>query len=250
MKDREESQTIKLQSFMARAGVASRRRCEQIIKEGRVEINGVRVSKLGIRVSLDDIVRVDGKRIEIVDKKCYLAINKPTGYICSNSDPFGRHLVVDLIPHEIRKNFPHLFHVGRLDYNSSGLIFYTNDGVFANIIMHPSFEVEKEYFVKFRETIDEADLLRYKMGIRIDGMEYHLISYKIANTRGVFLTLNEGRYREIRAVFSFLGYSILQLKRVRIGIVRVDSIPLGGYRELTGGEIGWFYKISERGKKK
>ncbi len=238
--------TLKLQSFMARAGVASRRKCEEIIRQKRVKVNGKLVDRLGVRVSLDDIVTLDGKRITLVEKKCYIAINKPKGYLCSRSDPFGRALVSELLPDEIRKEFRNLFHVGRLDFSTSGLIFYTNDGVFANIVMHPSFEVEKEYLVELKTPLLKEDFEKYKRGIEIEDNFYQLKDYKILGRKKVSLILNEGKNREIRKVLRYLGYEIFSLKRIRIGIVTLEGIPPGGYRYLGTTEIEWFYNRYRR----
>ena len=234
--------TLKLQLFMAKAGVASRRKCEEIIKEKRVMVNGRVVDKLGLRVSLQDTVVVDGEQVSPIKEKCYIAINKPSGYLCSNYDPFGRPLAIELLPEKIRRSFGGLFHVGRLDFSTSGLIFYTNDGLFANIIMHPSFEVEKEYFVKLKNPVVREDLERYKGGLKFENEFYKLKDYRVVGRKSFYVTLNEGKNREIRRVLGHMGYEIFSLIRVRIGIVTLEDIPSGGYRYLNKQEVEWFYR--------
>ncbi len=249
MSSGEMGKTLKLQSFMAKAGIASRRKCEEMIKDGRVKVNGKLVERLGIRVSLNDNVTLDGKLVVPIKKKCYIAINKPTGYLCSMYDPYGRAIVAQLIPERIKEKFGNLFHVGRLDFNTSGLVFYTNDGVFANIVAHPSFEIEKEYLVKVKNPVTEEDLEKYKRGIKIENEFYRLTRYRIIGERKFYITLNEGKNREIRRVLGYLGYEIFSLVRVRIGIVTLKEIPSGGYRFLKKEEVEWFYKRYRRMEK-
>jgi len=231
--------TVKLQKYLALAGLGSRRKCEKIIKERVVSVNGETVLRPGIRVSFNDIVRVGDKIVRPLGKKIYLALNKPTGYICSNSDSLGRQIARDLLPDEYKKY--HLYNVGRLDYNSSGLIFYTNDGDFANIIMHPSFGVKKTYRVKTSKDIDRKKLKSYKReGTEIKSIKYTLENYELLSPREVILTLNEGKNREIRRVFDFWGIDVKELERIKIGIVELGELRKGDFRKLTAGEIRWF----------
>jgi 23S rRNA pseudouridine2605 synthase len=231
-KDSEEK--LRLQVYLARAGVASRRKCEQYIQEGRVEVNGAVVDRLGAKCSPYDRVVFDGKEVQLQQEHIYVALNKPPGYLCSNDDPFGRPLAIDLLRNHFETR---LFHVGRLDLHSSGLIFFTNDGKFATIVAHPSSEIEKEYQVTTKQPIRESILQTFLNGVTIEGVHYTLISYKLEGHNCVYLTLNEGKKREIRRLFAYMNLDIIRLHRVRIGPVTIEGIASGEYRHLTRDEI-------------
>lgn len=241
MKDNKKK-LIRLQVYLSRSGVASRRKCEDLITAGRVKINGIRVQTLGTKCTIDDEVTLDGRVIEPEEKPVYIALNKPAGYLCSNHDPYGRPLAIDLIGSEYHQR---LFHVGRLDVNSCGLIFYTNDGLFAKTVTHPSAEVEKEYMVETNETIDPVSLQKMKRGISIKRELYRIDSYALLMNNSVQLCLHEGKKREIRHLFSFFHYTIKTLYRTRIGPVTVGTIPLGTYRELTTEEFSFFTGLQQ-----
>lgn len=228
---------IRLQLYMARAGVASRRESERLIETGVVTVNGSTVTQLGTKVLPGDDVRVEGRRISLESRKVYVALNKPRRYLCSARDPEGRPLAGSLLePHFDER----LFSVGRLDFLSSGLIFYTNDGEFARFVGHPSHRVEKEYRVDTQQPVPEDLLRRYQAGMRIDGEWYRLERYRYRTPRSVDLVLTEGRNREIRKVFAHWRIGLRRLHRVRIGIVSLRDIPSGQYRPLTQREIDWF----------
>jgi 23S rRNA pseudouridine2605 synthase len=236
------SETLRLQAYMARCGVGSRRRCESFIAEGRVKVNG-EAAVLGARVERSDRVSLDDRLLRLETKAAYVAVNKPAGYLCANSDRHGRPLVLDLLA-----DIPlRLFHVGRLDFRSSGLIFYTNDGIFARTVSHPSAGVEKEYLVETKGPIDEQLLQRYRRGLEVDGESYHLLRYQYKTPRKVVLTLGEGRNREIRRVFDHFGLKLSRIHRTRIGCVQVRGIPSGGYRMLSRKELSWFLDRGEKG---
>jgi 23S rRNA pseudouridine2605 synthase len=228
---------IRLQLFMARSGVASRRACEKLIQEGRVAVNGVVVTQLGTRVTHGDEVAVDGRRITPEVNLVYVALHKPRRYVCSESDPEGRPLAGDLLRPYFSER---LFSIGRLDFLSSGLILYTNDGEFARSVSHPSLAVEKEYRVETQQPIPEELLRNYRDGITIDGEVYRLKSYRYRGPRSVQLVLTEGKNREIRRVFASHHIGVRRIHRVRIGIVRLKGIPAGQYRPLSRKEIDWF----------
>jgi 23S rRNA pseudouridine2605 synthase len=220
---------------MARCGVGSRRACETYIREGRVTVNG-RIAELGSKVGPADRVALDHRQLVPEREQVYLAINKPAGYLCSNSDSRGRPLVLDLL-----RDIPQrVFHVGRLDFRSSGLIFYTNDGNFSKIVSHPSSRIEKEYQVETKEPFPEELLRSFKRGLNIKGESYRLRKYQYKTPRKVVLTLIEGKNREIRRVFEHFRYFPTKIHRVRIGCVHVRGIPSGGYRPLSQKEISWF----------
>jgi 23S rRNA pseudouridine2605 synthase len=226
---------------MARCGIGSRRSCENYIREGRVTVNG-RIAELGTKVVLSDRVVLDKRQLHPETEKVYLAINKPVGYLCSNSDSRGRPLVLDLL-----QDIPQrIFHVGRLDFRSSGLIFYTNDGQFAKTVSHPSSQIEKEYVVETKDPFPEEHLAKYKRGLRIGGQNYRLRKYQYKTPRRVVLTLVEGKNREIRRVFEHFGFFPSKIHRIRVGCVHVRGIPVGGYRPLSRQEVSWFYSTGAR----
>ena len=226
---------LRLQVYMARCGIGSRRHCEQYIREGRVKVNGV-PAELGAKVEPSDRVALDNKTLHPQSQRIYLAVNKPEGYLCSNSDSRGRPLVLDLL-----QDVPvRIFHVGRLDFRSSGLIFYTNDGEFSKIVSHPSSRIEKEYQVETKHPIDEAILQEYKRGITIGAESYRLKWYQFKTPRKVVLTLIEGKNREIRRVFEHFNQHLSRIHRVRIGCVHLRGLPAGGYRMLSRKEVDWF----------
>ena len=234
---------LRLQLFLARAGVASRRASERLITAGSVTVNGDIVTQLGTKVSSEDDVRVDGKRVRMESRHVYVALNKPRRYLCSNSDPQGRELAVSLLePHFTER----LFSVGRLDYLSSGLIFYTNDGEFAKSVSHPSSEIEKEYRVDTQQPIPESLLEAYRGGITVEGEHYQLLSYKYKTPRSVRLKLVEGKNREIRRVFAHWHIGVRKIHRIRIGVVKVSGIPTGQYRPLSQREVQWFTSAAAR----
>jgi len=225
---------IRLQLFMARSGVASRRRSEDLIVSGEVTVNGQVVTELGTKVSIEDEVRVSGRRIRPETRHVYLALNKPRKYLCTASDPQGRPLAIDLLGNEYSER---LFSVGRLDFMSSGLIIYTNDGDFAKRISHPSSGIEKEYRVETKDPIPEDLLKQYRAGIEVEGENYALRSYRFRTPRVVHLVLVEGRNREIRRVFAHARAAVRKVHRVRIGRVRLGDLPPGAHRPLSVKEI-------------
>jgi 23S rRNA pseudouridine2605 synthase len=228
---------------MARCGAGSRRACETYIRQGRVTVNGV-PARLGAKVTHEDRVVLDNRQLHLERGQVYLAVNKPAGYLCSNSDSRGRPLLLELL-----QDIPQrIFHVGRLDMRSSGLIFYTNDGDFAKTVSHPSSKIEKEYQVETKSPFPEDILRNYKRGLVIDGERYRLRGYQYKTPRKVVLTLIEGKNREIRRVFEHFGYFPSRIHRVRIGCVNIRGIPAGGYRPLGRKEVDWFLAVTGRGQ--
>lgn len=232
------SEPVRLHVYMARAGVASRRASERLIEQGVVTVNGSVVTELGTKVTDDDDVRVNGSRIKPERRSIYVALNKPRRYICSAHDPEDRPLAGSLLEPYFTER---LFSVGRLDFLSSGLIFYTNDGEFARAVTHPSAEVEKEYRVDAQKPIPEELLKEYQEGIVVEGERYRLHSYRYKTPRSVRIVLTEGKNREIRRVFASRKIGIRRLHRTRIGIVTLGELPSAQYRPLTQKEVGWFF---------
>lgn len=226
---------IRLQVYMAKSGCGSRRFCETLITAGRVTVNTKRVTELGTKVNEDDVVMVDDELVEPSDRTYYYALHKPKGYVCTNFDPNEKLYARDLIT--IRdKNL--LFNIGRLDKESSGLILFTNDGEVAQKIMHPSEQIEKEYLVNCSTEVRRIDLEEALKGIYIDiPQPYRIKRFELLSKRWVRIVLTEGKNREIRKIFSFFGYDIKQLVRVRIGNLELEDLKPGEFRLVTGAEI-------------
>ncbi len=232
------SSPTRLQAFLARCGAGSRRACEELIGQGRVAVNGAVVTQPGVKVEQGDTVTLDGRRVTPSGALIYLAVHKPRGYLCASSDPGGhRPLVQELFSGAIRER---LFHVGRLDFLSTGLILYTNDGEFSRLVSHPSAGIEKEYLVEAGRVIDEALLRRYAKGIRVGDVTYRCLRYTLRGPRSVTITLTEGKNREIRNVFASRNVRLKRVHRVRIGAVTLRGIAPGHFRRLTAREIAWF----------
>jgi 23S rRNA pseudouridine2605 synthase len=236
---------VRLQRYLAACGVASRRRSEEYILNGRVKVNGETVRALGTKVTAADTILFDEKPVRPETRMVYVALNKPRGYICSSSDPENRPMAIDLI----KDKYPErIFSVGRLDFNTSGLLLFTNDGEYARIVSHPSSEIEKEYRVETVEPIDGEVLKGFKNGVTIDGTRYMISDYTITGTRQVRIVLIEGKNRELRQLFASAGNPVRRIHRVRIGPIRIGNLSSGKHRNLNGKEISWFF--NKAGKKK
>ncbi len=236
--DNEEA--IRLQLFMARSGIGSRRACERLIVEGSVRVNGKTVSGQGIKVvpGVDEVV-YKGRLINPTTKLFYIALYKPVRYMCTHQDPEGRPLAEDFI----KGQFPvRLYNVGRLDFLSSGLIFFTNDGEFAKIVTHPSLEIEKEYIVETSRKLTTEILDQFKSGITIEGERYKISDYQMLSPVKASLILKEGKNREIRKLFTSRNVKVKRLHRVRIGPVTIANMHPGEFRMLKPKEIAWFMK--------
>ncbi len=235
----------RLQKVLARTGLASRRAVEEMIREGRITVNG-RVAVLGQRVDLArDAVKVDGRRVAAAGgKRRYLLLNKPAGYISTSSDPEGRPTVLELLPPRLRKG---VFPVGRLDFETEGLLILTDDGEFAQRIAHPRYGCRKIYEVKVKGRPREREISRLKSGIMIGGRRATPISVtprgeasgprdSISNSWWKVI-LGEGRTRQIREMFFRIGHPVNRLRRVAIGPIADPHLPRGGWRELTENEV-------------
>lgn len=225
---------MRLQLFLAKCGVASRRACEKIILDGRVSVNGEIISILGTKVCTNDKILVDGKQVEIEAEKRYILLNKPAGYVCSMADEKGRLIAADLLKDTYSER---LYNVGRLDMYSTGLIIFTNDGQFASTLSHPSAEIEKEYEVESSLPLPRDLAEKFCSGLRIDDIFYRAKFAKEINSHKIRITLIEGKNREIRRVFEHLGIGIRKLQRIRIGNITIDSLKESQFRELTAQEI-------------
>jgi pseudouridylate synthase len=226
-------QEMRLQVYLAHAGVASRRACEKIIAEGRVSVNGTLVIDMGSKVRTDDTVLLDGKPVHPEARKCYVLLNKPAGFVCTLSDEKGRPTAADLLKETYSER---LYNIGRLDMFSSGAILFTNDGDFAAKIEHPSAQIEKEYVIETTQDFPPELLTRFERGIRVDGIFYKCRSAAAVNRRKLRIVLVEGKNREIRRVLDSFNCTIKRLVRVRIGNLELGTLKAGEFRDLTAKE--------------
>ncbi len=241
----EKSDKMRLQVYLAHAGVASRRACEQFIADGRVTVNGVCITEPGSKVSAEDSVCVDGKPVYIEETKRYILLHKPAGYVCSLSDEKGRAVAADLLKEAYSER---LYNVGRLDMYSAGLIIFTNDGQFAAEISHPSAEIEKEYIVETSLPVPPGLVEKFMHGVRVDGVFYKCVTAEQLGTRRVRVVLIEGKNREIRHVFEYFGAAIKRLTRMRIGSIENGGLQAGQFRELTPSEVSSLLRMAHRNK--
>lgn len=239
----------RLNQFLAHAGVDSRRHCERLILEGRVTIDGTKVTDLSTRVLPGEVVLVDGKPIQ-QETFVYWMVNKPPGFLCTNFDPSRRQLVLDLIPHVQER----VFTVGRLDEESEGLLLMTNDGDFAQRLTHPRFGVEKTYHVQVAGVPKSEEISKLTKGIWSSEGKLKAKRVRPLKKQGdstfLEITLDEGKNREIRRMLAKFGHKVLRLKRVSIGPIRLDRLPKGKSRRLKKWEYEALLKASSpRGSK-
>lgn len=232
---------MRINKYLAAAGVASRRECDNLIADGKVKING-KTAGLGVEVGESDSITVNGLPVALKKNEYYI-LNKPKGYICSVSDDKGRKTVLDLMPNNVGRIYP----VGRLDYDSEGLLVLTTDGELAQHLTHPSNAVPKTYLVKIEGTLTENDLNPIRSGIEIDGYltkkcKAHIVETNKSYTK-VHITLTEGKNREIRKMFAAIGKNVSLLKRIKIGELNLRGLDRGEYRKLTKQEIAYLMSI-------
>lgn len=238
-----EKEEIRLQAFLAHCGVASRRTSEQIILDGRVCVNGNLVTELGTKVSQDDLVTVDGKRVHLEERKCYVLLNKPAGFVCSASDEKGRQVAVDLLRDSYKER---LYNVGRLDMYSKGMILFTNDGDFAAKLSHPSSQIEKEYIVETSQDVSEETAKMFEKGVRVDNVFYKCLHCQVLKPRKIKIVLIEGKNREIRKMLESQNIGTRSLVRVRIGNINLDDLKPGEFRNLTDAEVKGLLNLTNR----
>ena len=240
---------IRLQKLLSAAGVASRRAAERLMAEGRVSVNGKPVTELGTRADPEhEDIRVDGRRVTMVRRRIYLLLNKPRGYVTTRSDPEGRRTILDLIP-RVRE---YLYPVGRLDYDSEGLLLVTNDGDLAARLMHPRYEVERTYQARVRGVPDDDALTRLARGILIDGRRTaparirRLTPHPSGSESTIEITIHEGRSRQVRRMCEAVEHPIVRLQRVRFGPIADHTLKAGTYRELTPREVALLKRATSR----
>jgi len=239
----------RLQKILSSAGVASRRLSEELILQGRVSVNGTTITELGTKADpAVDEIKVDGRRIKTVQRKRYVLLNKPRGYITTRSDPQGRPTVMELVS-EVKE---YVYPVGRLDYDSEGLLLLTNDGELAARLTHPRHEVEKVYEARVKGVPDDRVLERLAKGVPIEGRRTAPAKIRASEpfVKGsgeqtiVEIAIHEGRQRQVRKMFEAVGHPVVRLKRVRIGPLEDPDMPVGHWRDLTPQEIARLERVA------
>lgn len=231
----------RLQKVIAQAGIASRRKAEELIKDGKVKVNGEVIKELGTKVSESDKVEVNNKPIEKETKEYYL-LNKPRGVITTTNDEHGRKTVTDLIETSAR-----IYPVGRLDYDTTGAILLTNDGEFTNILMHPSNKIDKVYLAKLEGIIKGEQINALKNGVMLDDVLVKASRVKLKKvnqenlTSMVEITIHEGKNHQVKRMFESVGFHVEKLTRERIGIFDINNLKSGQYRKLTPKEVQIVY---------
>lgn len=241
----------RLQKRIAASGIASRRKAEELIKEGRIKVNDVTITEMGYLVKDSDIIKVDNQVIT-TNEKVYFVLHKPSGYICSVSDDKKRKTVIDILPNEI-KNY-NVFPIGRLDYDTKGVLLLTNDGDFMYQMVGPSSGVEKEYLARVEGIVTEQDLTPFKKGLKYKGITYlpafvTLESVDRAhNSSLVRIIITEGKNHQVKNMFEAINHKVKKLTRTRFGSVTLDNLPVGYVRTLTIHEIKTLYGKSKQEK--
>ena len=233
----------RLQKFMASCGIASRRKCEELILSGKVKVNGVVVTELGVKVNGNkDKIEYNEKIIKPEEKKVYILLNKPEGYITSVKDEKNRKTVLDIVKVEER-----IYPIGRLDYDSSGLLLLTNDGDIYNKIIHPRVEITKKYIAVVQGVFKKQELEKFKKGVDIGGYitakaEIKVLKYEDDKTT-VEIGIHEGKNRQIRKMCAALNHNVLALKRISIGKIKLGNLKRGEYRDLTREELNYINSL-------
>jgi len=235
----DEEGLIRLQKLLAQSGVASRRKCEELMLAGLVEVDGEVVTRLGTKVDpRTAVIRVDGKRLPPMSEKVYLVLNKPRGVVSTMSDPEGRRTLGDLVADRPER----LFHVGRLDTDTSGLILLTNDGDFAQRMAHPSYEVDKTYVAEVEGEVYRRTIKELLAGVELEDGPVTVRQARIVEATPdrsiVELVIHEGRNRIVRRLLDHVGHPVRRLTRTAIGPVRLARLPVGEMRDLTRSELG------------
>lgn len=233
----------RLQKYMASCGIASRRKCEEIILSGEVKVNGEIVNELGVKVDPDkDVVEYKGDVITKEENKVYIMLHKPEGYITSLKDEKGRETILDIVDVEER-----IFPIGRLDYDSSGLLLLTNDGDIYNKVIHPRVELKKKYIAVCEGHFTESDINRIKTGIDIGGYTTAPAEIQILEERSrtctVEISIHEGKNRQIRRMCSALDHEVIMLKRVSVGDLKLGYLKSGSWRNLNEEELNYILSL-------
>lgn len=232
---------IRLQKYIAHAGIASRRAAEDMIKQGRVTVNDNIITDMGVTINEGDVVKVDGSYIKTEEDKVYIILNKPIGYVSTAKDQFGRPTVLDLVKDIDKRLYP----VGRLDYDTSGLLLLTNDGEFTYQLTHPKHEVNKVYEALVEGIPSENELKSFRRGLKIEDYTTSIAKIMVIEIIGanalLQITIHEGKNRQVRKMCEAIGHKVLSLKRVKIGPISLNDLQEGKWRELTDNEVKSLY---------
>lgn len=227
---------MRINKYIAACGVCSRRKAEEYILSGRVRINDMVVSILSADVKENDEVFLDEKKIELESKYVYLMLNKPRGYVTTNNEQFGRKCTLDLIKENVR-----VYPIGRLDMDTEGLLLFTNDGEFANMLTHPKNKIEKTYIVTTNTFVTNENVETLKKGVDIGGYVTKEAKVKKIGEKKIKIIISEGKNRQVRKMCSAVGLEVVNLKRVQISSLKLGNLACGKYRYLTKDEIRKFY---------
>lgn len=233
---------MRINQYIAAAGVTSRRKADELIEEGKVKVNGQVLSSPGYHVQDGDVVEVNGARITPEQKKVYYLLHKPTGYVTSTADKEGRPVVTELVPDEIR-----VFPVGRLDYNTSGLLILTNDGDLSNKLMHPSHGFDKKYMVRAKGIVTIAEARKLEEGVDIGDYvtapaEVRLLKHE-RNSSIVEITIHEGKNRQVRRMFKAIDHPVEELCRIGLGDLTIGRLAVGQCRKLSPAEVEYLKRV-------
>ena len=215
---------MRINKYIASSGVCSRRKAEEYILEGKVLVNGAVCAELGYKVKDGDVVEVDGKQISLEENKVYIMLNKPKGYVTTSKEQFGRPSVLDIVKVEER-----VYHVGRLDMDSEGLLILTNDGDFSNNIIHPTKHISKKYEVILKENITETAINKLENGVDIGGYVTRPAKVEKVSDKKILITIGEGKNRQVRRMIETVDNKVLNLKRIAIGGLKLDKLKSGEY---------------------
>lgn len=234
----------RLQKVIANSGYCSRRKAEELILAGKVKVNGKKVTQLGVKVSYEDEILIDRILLQAKENKEYYLLYKPRGVISSVSDEHQRKTVIDLVPSKAR-----IYPVGRLDYNTTGLLLLTNDGELTNLLTHPSHEIEKVYLAKVKGIVTPEEYMSIKKGIVVEGRKVSVTYLKIKqrnkenDTTNLMIGIVEGRNHIVKKLFSLMGHEVLKLKRESFGFLNLSGLQPGEYRSLTIKEVKKLYSL-------
>lgn len=234
---------MRLNKYIADAGICSRRKADELIENGNVKVNGATMKEMGYQVEDGDVVQVNGKKIETVGKKVYVAVNKPLGYITSMDDDKGRATVAELVADIPERLFP----VGRLDYNTTGLLIMTNDGQLTYTLTHPKHEVYKTYVAKVAGVLSDTRVAKLRKGVDIGGFVTSPAKVKVIKQLPrhavVEISIREGKNRQVRKMFAAVGNKVMELQRTSIGEIKLGRLMEGHYRKLNREEIEYLKKL-------
>lgn len=228
---------MRLQKYLALCGVASRRTAEKLIADGHVSVDGQVITEMGVQVEIGQDIRVDGKLVTPEPEKRYIMYHKPAGEVTTASDPEGRATVLDKF-----RDFPvRLYPIGRLDYDSEGLLLLTNDGDLTERMLHPSHEVEKVYLARVSNEFTREEARKLENGVMVDGRKTARAKVKILGYKNIYtdilVTIHEGRNRQVRKMVAEVGHEVVMLRRIRFGPLKLGDLPRGMWRELTSEEL-------------